>query len=284
MPLLALALLFGSALLHTTWNLLLKGAGEKYIATFWTVALGGVIFAPVLFFTGLPAAEQWPLVLVSSLVEVLYFLTLSYAYKDHDFSLIYPLARGAAPAFLAAWSLLFLHETPTTGGLAGLAMIVTGLMVTGGSSLFSNGLRKPAGRALLVALFNALLISVYSVIDGFAVKHGPAIPYAISIFTLIPILITPVILMRYPRPQLLAEFSTHWKRLAAIAVLGVSSYLCALTAYSIAPLSYAGAIREVSVVLGALAGWWLLREKLGGIRLMGAAVIFAGILVIAFYG
>ena len=70
----------------------------------------------------------------------------------------------------------------------------------------------------------------------------------------------------------------------AIAVLGVFSYLVALLAFSIAPLSYAGAIREVSVVLGALAGWWLLRERLGGVRLVGAALIFAGILLIAVLG
>jgi drug/metabolite transporter (DMT)-like permease len=284
MPLLALALLFGSALLHTSWNLLLKGAGEKYIATFWTVVLGGLIFAPVLFFTGLPAPEQWPLVLVSSLVEVLYFLTLSYGYKDHDFSLIYPLARGAAPAFLTVWSLLLLRERPTAAGLIGLALIVTGLMVIGGSSLFARGLHTPALRALPIALLNALLISIYSLIDGYAVKRGPAVPYAFAIFTLIPVLIAPLILYSYPRRQLLAELSAHWKRQTVIAVLGVFSYLVALLAFSIAPLSYAGAIREVSVVLGAVAGWWLLRERLGGVRLIGAGVIFAGILMIARFG
>lgn len=284
MPLPALALLFLSALLHASWNLLLKGAGEKYIATFWTVVLGGLIFAPFLFLTGLPPRELWPLVLVSSAVEVLYFLTLSYAYKDHDFSLVYPMARGAAPALLALWSTLFLREALTRAGVAGLGMIVVGLMITGGSGLFQNGLHRPTVRAVAAALTNALLISIYSVIDGYAVKHGPAVSYAISIFTMIPILVTPLILLRYPRPQLGSELSMHWKRLAAIAVLGVFSYLCALTAYSLAPLSYAGAIREVSVVLGAFAGWRLLGEKPGGVRLLGAGVIFAGILVIAVFG
>ena len=46
MPLGALALLFGSAILHTTWNLLLKQAGEKYMATWWGMLLGSLLFLP----------------------------------------------------------------------------------------------------------------------------------------------------------------------------------------------------------------------------------------------
>jgi drug/metabolite transporter (DMT)-like permease len=185
---------------------------------------------------------------------------------------------------LAVWSALFLHERLTSGGLAGLGLIVTGLMVTGGSGLFQNGLHKPARRAVAVAMLTALLISIYSVIDGYAVKRGPAVSYGIGLFTLIPILVTPLILHRYPPARLLTELSAHWKRLAAIAVLGVCAYLMALLAYTLAPLSYAGAIREVSVVLGAFAGWRLLGEKMGGMRVFGAAVICAGILIIAWFG
>ena len=73
-------------------------------------------------------------------------------------------------------------------------------------------------------------------------------------------------------------------RVPLAGVLGVLAYLMAVFSYSIAPLSYAGSIREVSVVFGALAGWWFLKEKMGGIRLLGAIVIFAGIVVIAILG
>ena len=67
-------------------------------------------------------------------------------------------------------------------------------------------------------------------------------------------------------------------------MLGVLAYLMAVFAFSIAPLSYAGAVREVSVVFGALTGWWLLKERMGGVRVFGAFVIFAGIVMIAMYG
>ena len=57
-----------------------------------------------------------------------------------------------------------------------------------------------------------------------------------------------------------------------------------MIAYTFAPLSYSGAIREVSVVIGAFLGWRFLSEQMGGTRMLGAAVIFAGILVIAILG
>ena len=90
MPTSALILLFVSAVLHTTWNLLLKQTNEKYISTWWAVLAGSVVFLPVLFLTGLPARETWILLAVSVCVEVVYYALLSYAYQDSDFSLVYP--------------------------------------------------------------------------------------------------------------------------------------------------------------------------------------------------
>ena len=73
-------------------------------------------------------------------------------------------------------------------------------------------------------------------------------------------------------------------RLILVGFLGVIAYLFALFAYSLAPVNYSEAIREVSVVMGAFAGWQFLGEKLGKIRVLGAVVIFAGIVLIAVFG
>jgi drug/metabolite transporter (DMT)-like permease len=89
---------------------------------------------------------------------------------------------------------------------------------------------------------------------------------------------------RYGWPVLKSELGAHWIRIFSIGLLTVCSYLLALFAYSIAPLSYAGAVREVSIVLGAFAGWRFLGEKMGGWRLAGAFVIFSGILIVALFG
>ena len=283
MPLSAIGLLLVSAILHTTWNLLLKQSGEKYMAIWWAAVVGAGLFLPVLFFTGLPAQATWHLLILSVLLEAAYYVVLSAAYNDSDFSLVYPMGRGTAPAFIALWSVLFLQEKFTFGGVIGLIVIVLGLLVVGGSSLFQTH-EKPHLRGIVLALFLALLISIYTVVDGTAVRQTAALPYTIMIFFLLPVFTAPLVFRHYGWPTLKAEFGMHSLRLLGIGVLTIGAYSLALWAYSIALLGYAGAIREVSVVMAAFAGWQFLSEKLGGWRVIGAVVIFAGILVIALFG
>jgi len=284
MPILAIALLFLSASLHTLWNLLLKQSRQKFIASWWIVTIGAIMFMPGLFFTGLPPREIWLFALFSAALEAAYMLTLSLAYKNSDFSLVYPMARGTAPAFLLLWSLLFLHENLTGWGLVGLVAIISGLILTGASSLIQNRKNIPNIRGIAAALATAFFISVYTFVDGIAVKRTPSLPYGLLMFTLIPFWSTPIVLRRYGWSQVIDEWKVQPSRFLVAGFLGVLAYLIALYAYSFAPISYSGAIREISVVLGALAGWRFLGEKLGLVRVIGAFIIFAGILVIALFG
>jgi len=280
----AILLLLTSATLHTSWNLLIKQADDKYIVTWWMVSIGGIFALIALLFTGLPPRAMWPFALISICVEATYFTTLSYAYHDNDFSLIYPVARGSAPAFLALWSFLFLHEKLTSGGLLGLGMIIGGLLIIGINTLTQAHVTNVHFKGAAVALFIALLISIYSAIDGAAVRNGFAVPYVMSMFAFVPIPLTPFIFREYKWERIKTALVNQPVRVPLAGVLGVLAYLMAVFAYSIAPLSYAGAVREVSVVFGALAGWWFLKERMGGIRVLGAIVIFVGILVIAIFG
>jgi len=284
MPTFAILLLLFSAVLHTSWNLLIKQSEDKYIVTWWMVTFGGIFAMLVLLFTGLPPRVMWPFVLVSVCIEAIYFTTLSYAYHDNDFSLIYPVARGSAPAFLALWSFLFLHEKLTSSGLLGLGMIIGGLMIIGINTLSQAHINRLHFKGVVVALFIALLISIYSTVDGAAVRNGFPIPYVMSMFSFVPLPLTLFIFREYKWTRIKNALVSHPVRVPLAGILGVLAYLMAVFAFSIAPLSYAGAIREVGVVFGALAGWWFLKEKMGGIRLLGAIVIFAGILIIAVLG
>jgi drug/metabolite transporter (DMT)-like permease len=284
MPILAIVLLLVSAVLHTSWNLLIKQSADKYIVTWWMVTIGGVFAVVMLFFTGLPPRHMWIFAIISVCVEAAYFITLSYAYHDNDFSLIYPVARGSAPAFLALWSFLFLHEKLTAGGTLGLAFIIGGLLIIGINTLTQAHVTHLHFKGAGVAVFIALLISIYTTIDGAAVRDGFALPYVMSMFAFVPIPITPFIFREYKWARIKNALTSQPIRVPLAGVLGVLAYLMAVFSYSIAPLSYAGSIREVSVVFGAFAGWWFLKEKMGGVRLLGAIVIFAGIVIIAVFG
>jgi len=284
MPFLAIALLLTSAALHALWNLLLKQSSEKYIAMGWQVIISGVLSVLALFFTGLPPRSMWLFALISMTLEAIYFVLLSFAYSDHDFSLVYPVARGTAPALVVLWSFVFLREIPSTGGFVGIAMIICGLVIIGATSFFQPHEGKPQIKGIAIALSIALIISIYTLVDGFAVKHGPVLPYALSMFALVPVLTTPVIVRHYGWDHFFEGVRRQPARLILVGILGVIAYLFALFAYSIAPVNYSEAIREVSVVMGAFAGWQFLGEKLGKIRVVGAVVIFAGIVLIAVFG
>jgi len=272
--------------MHALWNLILKQSEVKYVAMNWQVLLGGAAAIVAIFFVGFPPRSMWLFAGLSTILEMLYFLLLMYAYTDHDFSLIYPIARGAAPALLAVWAALFLHEIPTTGGLFGILLIVVGMGFIGATSLLQNHENKPHLKGIFLALGVAFIISVYTIVDGTAVKGHPdsALPYALSMFALVPFLTTPVVVRRYGW----GAFAQAWReqpwRLMLGGALGVVAYTTALFAYTFAPLNYSEAIREVSVVIGAFFGWKFLGEKMGGYRLAGAAVIFGGIVLIAAFG
>ncbi len=284
MPILALVLLFLSASMHALWNLLLKSADEKYIAMGWQVILSGIFSLVFIFFTGLPPKEMWLFAVISMILEAIYFILLCIAYSDHDFSLVYPIARGAAPALLVLWSAIFLREQLTAAGYLGLAMITGGIIVTGATTLLQNKSEKPHMRGILTALSVALIISIYTFIDGTAVKNGPALPYGLSMFVMVPFVTTPYLTRRYGW----GHFADMWNKkrgyLLLGGVLGLVAYMLALFAYTFAPLSYSGAIREVSAVIGAFLGWRFLKEEMGGIRVVGSAIVFAGVMVIAVFG
>jgi drug/metabolite transporter (DMT)-like permease len=284
MPVSALILLFFSASMHALWNFLLKSSEEKYIAMGWQVILSGIFSLGFLFFTGLPPRSMWGFAVLSMILESIYFILLCIAYSDHDFSLIYPIARGAAPALLVLWSAIFLHEKLTAGGYIGLAMITGGMVVIGATTLIQSAGEKPHLRGILIALTVAFLISVYTLVDGTAVKEGHSLPYGLMMFSMMPFATTPYLAYHYGW----SGFAKTWKNnrgyLLLGGVLGLVAYMLALFAYTFAPLSYSGAIREVSVVIGAFLGWRFLKEELGGVRVVGASIVFAGVMVIAIFG
>jgi len=284
MPALALVLLLLSASLHALWNLLLKKSQEKYIAMGWQVLISGIFALFLLIFTGFPPRSMWLFALISMSLEAVYFILLSNAYSDHDFSLVYPIARGTAPAFLMLWSILFLHEQPSVGGIFGISMIVCGMVIIGATSLIQSRGSRLHIKGVVTALAVALIISLYTLIDGTAVKHGPPLPYALTMFMFVPVLTTTYNVRRFGWKHFIDGWNGPRIPLILAAVLGVVAYLLALIAYTFAPLSYSGAIREVSVVIGAVLGWQFLEEKMGGTRVLGSIVIFAGILTIAIFG
>ena len=284
-PLIALGLLLCAAMMHTTWNLLVKRAKEKQVFIWCSLVVGAIIFSPLLLTSSLFLVSTWPYLLSSAFVEAIYYITLIRAYENGDFSLVYPMARGAAPAFLLIWSTIFLGERPRFFGFLGIVLLIFGLIIVGGKTWWT--LRKTSGlsmSALTLALGVACCISVYTAIDGAAVHHVSPLPYTVLVITLTVLFITPAVVMRYGNTAIVDEWRANWIRITLVGLFTLLAYILALKAYTIARVSYAGSIREISVVFAAFVGWRWLGESFGAIRMLGAMFIFIGILVIALMG
>jgi len=285
MPLAALLLLLGAAMMHTTWNLLVKRAKEKQVFIWCALIAGVFFFSPLLLTSPVFPISILPYLLSSAIMEAIYFIILIRAYENGDFSLVYPMARGAAPAFLLLWTTFFLGEYPRLFGLVGIALLVLGLVVVGGKTWWS--LRKTAGlnrSALALALGVAFCISIYTAIDGAAVHHVSPLPYTVLVIALSAVFIAPAVVKRYGKRAIAAEWRSNWMRIMLVGIFTLLAYIFTLKAYSITRVSYAGSVREISVVFAAFLGWRWLGEDFGAIRLVGAILIFTGIFVIAVAG
>src|SRR5258708_21354636 len=123
MPVTALGLLLAAAILHTTWNLIVKRAQEKQVFIWCALIAGAICFSPLLWTNPVFPISLWPYLLSSALFEAIYYITLIRAYENGDFSLLYPMARGAAPVFLVAWAALFLGDCPRLDWLPGIPLV-----------------------------------------------------------------------------------------------------------------------------------------------------------------
>lgn len=280
MPLIALALVLGAALFHTAWNLVLKSEPRRLEASLLALVAAVVASAPVLWFhsvTGL-TADTWGLVLLSAAFETAYLVTLTAAYEVGDLSLVYPIARGSAPLLVTPVAVLLLGETLSPSGLGGIALVVAGIFATHGG--FLRSAREPgARRAIALAALTGVMIAGYSLVNKIGVGGTPVALWAFLVLSVDALLLAIVLWRRggiaWPAPG-----APRW-RAVAIGVLMLAAYLAILSALSLAPVSYVVAGREVSIVVAALAGAVILHERQSRRRVAGAAVIFAGLVVLA---
>ena len=119
-----LAVVLLGALLHASWNMLVKARPDKHVATAVLYTSSGLIAAALLPLLPAPDAASWPFLAVSTVLELLYGIVLATAYRVGDLSHAYPLMRGAAPLLVAAASSTFLGERLSDAVWLGIALLV----------------------------------------------------------------------------------------------------------------------------------------------------------------
>jgi drug/metabolite transporter (DMT)-like permease len=130
-------------------------------------------------------------------------------------------------------------------------------------------------------LLTGALIAAYTLNDGWAVKVLLISPFVID-FTG-NLFRTAVLAPRAwrDRARVALEARTYRKAVIVVSVLGPLGYILVLFAMRLAPISHVAPARELSTLVGAWFGSRLLREDSGPWRIVGAALIVAGVISLA---
>ena len=263
-----------AALVHAIWNAIAHGIKDQLLA-FGLIGVGGIAVAiPLVIISPLPHKSCWPYLLASVAIHVLYNLGLMRAYRYGEFSQVYPLARGTSPLVVTILAALFVHERPSPVQLAGVLVVSTGLAV-----LVLGG-RRPGRAAFLAAVGTGLTIAAYTTVDGVGVRaSGTSVAYIgwLMLLESLGVPLWALIMRRSVLAKQPAAIIAAGLLAGALSVLAYGLVLWAQTRGALAPIA---ALRETSVIFGAIIGTVAFREPFGRTRIAATIIVSAGIILL----
>ncbi|MDM9629385.1 EamA family transporter [Rhizobium sp. S152] len=269
-----LLVLFG-ALLHATWNAMIKAGTDKSLDASLISAGGAVAALPFLALLPLPQPAAWPFIGASAVLQFIYFQLVAGAYRAGDIGLVYPLMRGCAPLLIAATSGFILDETLSTGALIGTMTICAGILT------LALEARKGNGHAIVLALANAFVIATYTYVDGIGARaSGNAISYTLWMSLLPPVLLFSWAISRRGLYTVAVHVRFNWWRGLIGGTGSIASYGLALWAMTKAPVATVAALRETSILFALIISVLVLKEKASPWRYLAGAIIAAGGLIL----
>ncbi|RZT86053.1 EamA-like transporter family protein [Pseudonocardia sediminis] len=273
---LVIALVLLAAVLHASWNAIAHSVPDRLVG-FAMIGLvdlvGGALLAA---FGGPLPAQAWPFVIASAVLHVFYNLLLLASYQLGDFSQAYPLARGTAPWLVALAAVVLLGRTLPVLELVGVLVVSAGLIAL----VLAAG--RP-GRAQLpafgAAFATGVMIAGYTVVDGVGVGLAPVVAYTGWMFALQG---PPLVVLAWWRRG--RAFPAAVRRYGAAGatggVISLAAYGIVLWAQTSGELAQIAALRETSIVFGAIIGAVVLRERFGLRRIVPSVVVLAGVIMI----
>jgi drug/metabolite transporter (DMT)-like permease len=288
-----IGLLLAAALMHASWNALLKSDTGDRLATFGVIMLTGSLMSlPLAAFLPFPPQQAWLWLLASVIVHNFYYFFLLKAYATGDLSHTYPIARGLGPLLVAIFSGRLLGEYLRIQDGVGVALVSLGILTLAAPQRLADGeplshaLRGRHRLATIYAALTGVTIAGYLFSDGLGVRAaGPTFEHKLSYIVWLNICEGPwmIVAALYLRPLSVATFLRKgprgWWRGVVGGAIATIGYAIAIWALAAGPIAHVAAVRESSVLFGAVMGALLLGEPFGSRRIVAAAVILAGLIL-----
>lgn len=266
-----------AAVLHAVWNAIAHAIGDQLVGFALIGTVCTVVGAAIVLAAPTPAGASWPLLAASASLHVVYNLLLMRCYRLGEFGQVYPLARGTSPWLVAIGATVFAGENLPAVRLAGVLVISAGLV----DLVFAGGVPTRAARpAIAAAVLTGVVIASYTTVDGIGVREaGTVAGYAGWLFLLQgPVL--PLAALTVRREQLWRAVRPHLRTGLLGGVLSFAAYALVLWAQTRGALAPIAALRETSVIVGAVLGAVFFRERFGGWRIAATCLVVAGVLLI----
>lgn len=262
-----------AALLHATWNALIKMDGSKLTVMLIMTLVQGGVGVMVATTQAFPSGVVWLWLIGSGVIHSVYKLFLAYAYEHGDLSRVYPLARGAAPLIVVLAGLLLLTDTVRAIEFAGIAILGAGIIWMA-RGVFSSGESR---RLVPYALGSAVATAGYSLVDGMGARVlGDAVAYVAWLFVFDGAFFGTVAIGLYGTKSLRASRRT-WGLGSLASVASYGAYAIAVWAMTVAPIQLVTALRETSILFAVLIGWLVFGDKMDRGKATAAGLIVAGV-------
>lgn len=280
---LAIGLSLAAAVIHGTWNVLVKVSGDP-LTTFQRATVAGALIGTI------PVGIAWlalgrpgmslaaaGFAVASAVFELAYLWLLSAAYSRGELSVVYPIARGSAPLLAVVIGIAVIGERLTTVQFVGVMLLLGGILAV--------TLPQTSGRATLPALLTGVAIAAYTSVDRVGVRLTMPWLYAWLLVALLAVAVTvtlPLAERLHVRRAGAAQHAPSIRQAALIGVFMWGGYLLVLLALSIAPLAVVAPVRETAVVAVAVWGVWKLRERRSAaLKIAGAGATLVGVSLLA---
>lgn len=275
-PALLYSLVVFSAIAHPIWNALVKSAGNRTLAMV-AIRVAGLAFGlAALPFVDWPAPESWKWLALTAAIQFGYYALLIRSYGLGDMSVVYPLARGIAPVLTTLIALFVIGEALSAGQIVGVAMISLGIMALS----FGAGASLPG---VGFALATGVSVAAYSLTGGMGVRTaGTVLGFQACLE-----IVNGIAMVGYALVAKRAAIPTYARRYGAVGlfagIVSVLGFLAFLLAAQSLPLGPVVALRETSVIFGAIIGAVILKEGFGPRRIAASALVVGGIAMLAFF-
>ena len=258
-----------SAISQATAHALLAAGRDKLVIRGLIGLTGLVVAAPLTLWVPLPAGELWLWLLASGVLHAIYQLTLIRAYEGEDFSVAYPMARGVVPLATAILGVSILGDRVSAMALFGVALVSFGLV-------FIAAERRPAYAGMVAAISAGLLTTAYTLLDAHAVRLSPNLWTFVVWFFVFDGIIMSVITVAISGRLLLPAMRQELRPGLLAGFSSLITYSTALVALRLIPAGSASAIRETSIVFGAIIAGVFLKEHINSRRKLGIALVAVG--------